>query len=192
VALVSVAADGVPRLGVVSVGLVAKTSEPEPVSSVTVAARLKLVGVPKKVAMPVPRPETPVLIGRPVAFVRVRTEGVPRAGLTRTGLFENTTALLPVEPETVTPPSVIVLLPLLIVLLDNVSVVALPTRVSVVLGNVIVNALAVAGATIEAVPPPEDGISVRVPATLDARPTVSVPPDTVKFALPETALVDAL
>jgi len=56
VALVSVAADGVPRLGVTSVGLVANTSEPLPVSSVTAAARLELDGVASHVATPVPRP----------------------------------------------------------------------------------------------------------------------------------------
>ena len=57
VALVSVAADGVPRLGVTSVGLVAKTSDPLPVSSVTAAAKLADVGVPSHVATPVPRPD---------------------------------------------------------------------------------------------------------------------------------------
>lgn len=35
--------------------------------------------------MPVPRPETPVEIGRPVALVNVPEEGVPRAPLNRTG-----------------------------------------------------------------------------------------------------------
>jgi hypothetical protein len=43
----------------VIVGAVPKTNDPEPVPSVTVAARLVLVGVPKNVPMPVARPEIP-------------------------------------------------------------------------------------------------------------------------------------
>jgi len=57
VAFVSVAEDGVPSAGVTSVGDVAKTNEPEPVSSVTAAAKLALDGVPSHVATPVPRPD---------------------------------------------------------------------------------------------------------------------------------------
>ena len=60
VALVNTAADGVPRFGVTNVGLVAKTAEPEPVSSVNAAAKLALEGVPKKVAMPEPKLVIPV------------------------------------------------------------------------------------------------------------------------------------
>ena len=71
--------DGVPSAGVTKVGDVENTSEPDPVSSVTAAARLALVGVVKNVATPVPRPDTPVEIGRPVAFVSVPDDGVPRA-----------------------------------------------------------------------------------------------------------------
>ena len=57
VAFVSVAEDGVPSAGVTSVGLVAKTNDPLPVSSVTAAAKLALDGVPSHVATPVPSPE---------------------------------------------------------------------------------------------------------------------------------------
>jgi hypothetical protein len=85
VALVSVADVGVPRTGVTSVGEVAKTSAPVPVSSVSAAARFADDGVAKKVATPVPRPETPVEIGNPVAFVRVPLVGVPRTGVTKVG-----------------------------------------------------------------------------------------------------------
>ena len=45
---------------VVNVGVVPNTSAPEPVSSVTAAARLALDGVPRKVATPVPRDVMPV------------------------------------------------------------------------------------------------------------------------------------
>jgi hypothetical protein len=84
---------GVPRAGVIRVGEVAKTKAPLPVSSVTAAARLEDDGVAKKVATFVPKPETPVLIGRPVALVRVAEDGVPSAGVTRVGDVERT--LLP-------------------------------------------------------------------------------------------------
>jgi hypothetical protein len=78
VALVNVALVGVPRIGVTSVGLVAKTLAPLPVSSVKAAARFALDGVARKVATPVPKPDTPVEIGRPVAFVSVTDAGVFR------------------------------------------------------------------------------------------------------------------
>ena len=55
--LVAVAA---PILGVVSDGLVANTKDPEPVSSVTAAARFADYGVPRQVATPVPRDVSPV------------------------------------------------------------------------------------------------------------------------------------
>jgi hypothetical protein len=69
---------GVPSKGVTSVGEVAKTKEPVPVSFVTAAIKLALEGVAKNVAIPVPKPDTPVAIGRPVAFVRVTDAGVFR------------------------------------------------------------------------------------------------------------------
>jgi hypothetical protein len=46
---------------------------------VTAAIRFALVGVARNVATPVPKPDTPLAIGRPVALVRVPEEGVPRA-----------------------------------------------------------------------------------------------------------------
>jgi hypothetical protein len=49
-----------PKVGVTRVGLLAKTSAPVPVSSVTAAARLAEDGVPRKVATPVPRLVSPV------------------------------------------------------------------------------------------------------------------------------------
>jgi hypothetical protein len=92
VAFVSTAPDGVPKLGVVKDGEVAKTSDPLPVSSVTALARLLLDGVPRNVATPVPSevipvppfptgkvPVTPLARGSPVALVRVPLEGVPSA-----------------------------------------------------------------------------------------------------------------
>jgi len=93
-------ADGVPKAGVTNVGLVAKTNDPVPVSSVTAEIRFALEGVARKVATPVPRPETPVLIGKPVALVKVPLEGVPRAGVTKVGLLANTKAPVPVSSDT--------------------------------------------------------------------------------------------
>jgi len=60
VILVPTKALGVPKAGVTSVGLVANTSEPEPVSSVIEAAKFALDGVPKNVATPVPKDVIPV------------------------------------------------------------------------------------------------------------------------------------
>jgi hypothetical protein len=70
---------GVPNRGVTNVGLVAKTNAPVPVSSVTAVARLELEGVARNVATPLPSPDTPVEIGRPVVFVSVPDVGVPSA-----------------------------------------------------------------------------------------------------------------
>ena len=97
VALVNVALVGVPRMGVTNVGDVANTAAPLPVSSVKAAAKFALLGVAKKVATPVPNPETPVLIGKPVALVKVPLVGVPRIGVTRVGLVANTKAPDPVS-----------------------------------------------------------------------------------------------
>ena len=85
VMFVPTSALGVPRAGVTSVGLVANTNEPVPVSSETAASKLAEVGVAKKVATPVPKPLTPVLIGKPVALVKVADVGVPKTGVTNVG-----------------------------------------------------------------------------------------------------------
>jgi hypothetical protein len=93
-------ADGVPKAGVTRVGEVAKTKEPVPVSSVTAEIKFALEGVARKVATPVPRPETPVLIGKPVALVKTPLAGVPSAGVTKVGLLANTKAPDPVSSDT--------------------------------------------------------------------------------------------
>ena len=74
-----------PMFGVTNVGDVANTKAPDPVSSVTAAAKFEEEGVAKKVATPVPSPSTPVAIGSPVAFVRTPEAGVPSAGVVRVG-----------------------------------------------------------------------------------------------------------
>jgi hypothetical protein len=89
---------------VVIAGLVPKTSNPEPVSSVTADAKLADDGVARNVATPVPSPETPVVMGRPVALVNVPDVGVPRIGLTNVGVLANTNAPVPVSSE-ITPAS---------------------------------------------------------------------------------------
>jgi hypothetical protein len=76
---------GVPNAGVTSVGDVAKTRAPDPVSSVTAVARFALDGVARAVATPDARPLMPVLTGSPVAFVRVAAEGVPKFGVVSVG-----------------------------------------------------------------------------------------------------------
>jgi len=107
-----------PNVGVVKVGDVANTSKPEPVSSVTADAKLADDGVAKNVATPVPKPETPVDIGSPVQLVNVPELGVPNTGVVSVGDVS--------------------------VLLVSVSVVVLPTNVSVATGNVSTEVPAVA------------------------------------------------
>lgn len=84
-------------LGVIRVGLLVNATVLDPLSSVRADAKLALEGVAKKVATPVPRPLTPVLIGNPVALVKVADEGVPRAGVTNVGEVANTNAPEPVS-----------------------------------------------------------------------------------------------
>jgi hypothetical protein len=101
VTLVIIPDAGVPRAGVTSVGLVANTAAPVPVSSVKAAARLALEGVARKVATPVPKPLMPVATGKPVAFVSVPEVGVPKIGVTKVGLVAKTNAPVPVSSVTV-------------------------------------------------------------------------------------------
>jgi hypothetical protein len=60
VADVKTKVEGVPKLGVTKVGEVAKTAAPLPVSSVKAAARFADDGVPRKVAIPLPKDVIPV------------------------------------------------------------------------------------------------------------------------------------
>lgn len=94
-AFVRTRADGVPSAGVTRVGEVANTAAPEPVLSVSAAARFADDGVPSQVEIPVPSPLTPVDIGRPVAFVSVPEAGVPRFGAINVGPL-STTNVVPV------------------------------------------------------------------------------------------------
>jgi hypothetical protein len=96
VAFVRVAEEGVPNAGVTSVGELAKTKAPDPVSSVTAAAKLDEDGVAKNVATPLPSPDTPVAIGSPVALVSVAADGVPRFGVVSVGLVLSTILPKPV------------------------------------------------------------------------------------------------
>jgi hypothetical protein len=86
VALVNVAADGVPRFGVVSVGDVARTALPVPVAAVAPVPPFATGRVPV----------TPVASGRPVRFVATPEAGVPSAGVTKVGLVARTIEPLPV------------------------------------------------------------------------------------------------
>lgn len=57
------------------------------------------------VAIPVPSPLTPVLIGKPVALVSVPEVGVPRIGVVNVGEVDSTIFPVPVTAfESVTPP----------------------------------------------------------------------------------------
>jgi len=97
--LLMLVAVATPNTGVVRVGDVANTKSPEPVSSVTAAAKLADEGVPKKVATLAAKPDTPVEIGRPVQLVRVPEVGVPNNGVVRVGEVANTKSPLPVSSD---------------------------------------------------------------------------------------------
>ena len=99
VAFVSVTDVGVPKTGVTSVGLVERTLLPEPVEVVTPVPPLATGSVPV----------TPVVKGKPVAFVRTPEAGVPSAGVTNVGLVsvglvDSTTLPVPVDVDTPVPP----------------------------------------------------------------------------------------
>ena len=94
---VSTAADGVPIFGVTRVGLVDRTTFPLPVLVVTPVPPLATGRVPV----------TPVVSGRPVAFVSTAAEGVPKAGVVSEGDVERTSDPDPVvELGMVVPPYV--------------------------------------------------------------------------------------
>ena len=93
-----------PMIGVIKVGEFANTKAPVPVSSVVAANKFELVGVAKKLAIPVPKPLTPEAIGKPVAFVNVTEVGVPKTGVTKVGLVANTKLPEPVELVVPVPP----------------------------------------------------------------------------------------
>lgn len=87
-----------PNEGVVNAGDVAKTMSPVPVLVVSAVDKFAEEGVAKNAATPLPKPLTPVDIGRPVAFVNVPEVGVPRIGVIRVGELPND-----VREEAVTP-----------------------------------------------------------------------------------------
>lgn len=204
VQLVKVPDDGVPRTGVTRVGEVPNTNAPEPVSPVTAAARFAELGVAKKVATLVPKPEIPVATGRPVQDVKVPDCGVPKMGVTSVGLVESTTDPVPVEAVTPVPPLatgkvpvtpvvrltlVMVLLEPLMVLLVRVSAPAKVASVPVV-GNVIevvavvVSVVANAPEVVNA--PPVD----MFPPSVIVRPVFATPvPPFAPGKTPVTSLV---
>lgn len=150
VALVRTPLEGVPRAGVTSVGEVAKTIAPVPVSSVTAAIALALDGVAKNVATPVPNPETPVLIGKPVAFVSVPLAGVPKIGATSVGPLFSTT-VLPV-PVVV---AALIAVPLPARAGALTVVVSVMSGVEVEFATVPAKPFELVTVTLETVPPPE-------------------------------------
>lgn len=101
----------------VPVDVCADVQAPEPIALVdseSVPAAIKIDGAPtvpvltaSAVAMPVPKPETPDEIGKPVAFVNVPEVGVPRTGVVKVGDVDSTMFPVPVTAlESVTPPYV--------------------------------------------------------------------------------------
>jgi len=88
---------GVPRAGVTSVGLVANTAAPEPVSSVRAERRLALDGVPRNVATLEPRlviPVPPLATGN--VPVTADASGIrAHAGLLLEPVFNNAWVVVP-------------------------------------------------------------------------------------------------
>jgi len=165
VILVPTKADGVPKAGVTNVGDVAKTKEPVPVSSVTAEIRFALDGVARKVATPVPRPETPVLIGKPVALVKVPLVGVPRMGVTRVGEVANTAEPVPVSSVNAASK---------FAELNDPKDVALPTEVTAPVRLALVTT--VVALPTEVTPPVRLAFVVTLPAVKpDAVPVIFVP-----------------
>jgi hypothetical protein len=115
VRLVTTPDAGVPSAGVTKVGDVANTAEPVPVSSVSAVANCAEVKEPRDAAFPteVTIPVRLALVvtllavkavAVPVMFVPTNADGVPSAGVTRVGLFDSTTFVVPVEVVTPVPP----------------------------------------------------------------------------------------
>jgi len=100
VALVNVIALGTPQFGVTSTGLFEKTTLLVPVFVVRQENRFALEGVPKKVAIPAPSPETPVEIGKFVQLTNDPALGTPISGVTKSGLEAKTNAPTPVASVT--------------------------------------------------------------------------------------------
>ena len=106
-----------PVVGVVAPTVPLMLMEAVPVRFVTVPeegvprAPLNTTGAPaepmltaRAVATPVPKPATPVEIGKPVALVSVAEVGVPKIGVTKVGLVFSTTEPVPVDVVTPVPP----------------------------------------------------------------------------------------
>ena len=85
-------------MGVTSVGLLANTSVPVPVLGDTAAAKFSPDGIARNAATLVPRPDMPVLTGRPEQLVSTPEVGVPSAGVTSVGLVASTMLPEPVVP----------------------------------------------------------------------------------------------
>lgn len=181
--------------GVVIAGAVAKTSAPPvPVSSVTAALRFAEDSVASAVATPAPRPDTPLEIGRPVALVNVSDEGVPPAPLNRTGapaepVLTASAVAMPVPSPVMSfaTRTLRVFEAPAIVLFVKVSVVALPTSVSVAAGSVSVpEPVADAVNVVAPEVAPEKSID---PVVVPVRPVIRRPatvPDQRPTSTPET------
>jgi hypothetical protein len=98
--LLILVAEATPKTGVTRVGDVANTLTPVPVLSVSADAKFADDGVIRNAVTPTPVPVTlPTGI---LQLVRSPEDGVPNAGVTRTGEVANTKAPLPVSSD-ITP-----------------------------------------------------------------------------------------
>lgn len=177
VAFVNVADVGVPKTGVTKVGLLDNTTEPVPVLVVTPVPPLATGSVPV----------TPVDNGKPVALVSVADVGVPKAGVTKEGLLDNTVEPVPVLVVTPVPPLATGKTPVTPVVkgkpvaLDSVADAGVPRTGVTSVGLVDNTTLPEPVLVVTPVPPLA---TAKVPAKVIVPAAVMGPPEVVKPVVP--------
>ena len=119
--------------------------------------------LPSAVPTPVPRPDTPVPIGRPVAFVSTAADGVPSAGVVSAGEVDSTTLPVPVALVAPVPP------------LPTGSVPVTPVDSGKPVAFVRTPPVGVPSAPLKSTTPPDAlGVAARAPATPVPSPATPV------------------
>jgi hypothetical protein len=175
VKLVTTPDEGVPRAGLVKLGLACITKVlPVPVCAVTEVALPDEVIGPVRFALVVTL-EAVKAVAVPVMFVPTNADGVPSAGVTRVGLFDSTTFVVPVEVVTPVPPLATGKVPVTVVTETAADTHAVPLELS--------TKPEVLGATEENPVPPELPIMTLLAVTV-AEP---VPPEVTANGVPRVS-----
>jgi hypothetical protein len=160
---------GVPSAGLAREGESLNTNKPVPVSFVTAANKFADDGVARKVAIPEASPLTPVLIGRPVQFVRVPLVGVPSAGVTNVAPVCKTTAPEPVvlaaETELPLPKSNPLMVVPIVIAGVEVAVATVPEKPFAVATETLVTVPVPVDEIVKVDPGPPSEKEIFVPAT---------------------------